>query len=148
MEDKGFMVGLTAIIGIIIVLATMLVSAQPVTYYNCYDIQYVEAPFGVLWVEIRGSFVFGCGSIRSNLKETYIVKYWAGNELHTIHLDAIKHPIIVDGSFKLEVVDKMSRTPLFGGIDIEPQNYKGVEWILHIPAIPPINQTVQWQTVG
>ena len=80
---------------------------------QCYDIQYAECPFGVYWTEGEGKFRFlfasGGGEFEFGMVENYVIKYWSGNELHTIILNAEETPVIVDGTFRLEWIIKVNR---------------------------------------
>lgn len=134
---------LSVLVAFLILLAFSVTNCEQghQTKTTYYDVYHAEAPFGVLWVKTRGSFVFGCGSISSQLKESYIIKYWIGNELHSVTLDAEKHPIIVDGTFKLEYHEVIC----FNNCR---KAYRNTGWIgLHIPDLPPINETVTWTPI-
>jgi len=118
-----------------------------VTYYDCYR---VTAPFGVFVVEgegeIAGSFIAFYGSSEFELREEYVIKYFDGNELKTKIFDAEKTPLIVDGTFKFEVV-KIEDGHYKVGID-EPirfyqfsQGYPKYVYKIHIPYLPNVPQT-------
>jgi len=155
------------VISICLVVGVVVVVVPSVEFRShniFYDVYYAEAPFGVLWVETEGSFGFaftfvfgfGYGTIRSNLQETYIVKYLIGDELHSIKLDAEQYPIIIDGTFRLEVQGWQRRNTLFNSNatwrDYALDSYRPPDRDqiigLHIPALPPINQTVKWNIIS
>lgn len=145
---------ITKFVILVIIISGIIISVLPLyseSYSDFYDVYHAEAPFGVLWVETEGSFIFGCGSIDSQLRESYIVKYFDGNKLRSITLNAERFPIIIDGTFKLEL-KRVRRWNILGisWFDRRWHNDRTVYYVsvrLHIPGIPPQNQTVQWIVV-
>lgn len=122
------------------------------TFYTCYDIYYVNAPFGIVWVETTGSgsFLFMAGSLHlgSEVSETYIVKYLDNGELHTKTFDSTKIPIVPDGTFQLEYSERWEthERNLFG------TNLRGPydkTYRIHIPQLPALNETIsmEWSYV-
>jgi len=109
-------------------------------YFDCYR---VTAPFGKLWVETRGGFVMimgtGVGSIRGSLDEAYIVKYYVGDEIHTVILDAEKTPVVVDGTFRLERIEDSSTLA-----ERDKSSYHTYKYKIHIPILPLVNQTITY----
>lgn len=143
MENKGFVVAFTVVMmlfGVSILCVASVRNTETVSY----EVYYAECPFGILWVETRGSFIFASGTLQSNLQESYIVKYYVGDELHTVNLKAEEYPIIIDGTFGMEYKVTYTRSFLFGG---EWKYWYRRAVALHIPAIPLMNKTVQWQTI-
>lgn len=114
-----------------------------------YEIYCVDAPFGKIWVETDGRFVFGCGYIDSELRESYTVKYFDGNKLCTMILDSTNSPII-DGHFYFEKVLHMVKVTSLYGITTDLKDtkyYPNPEYRIHLPALPKINQTESWSFV-
>ena len=107
-----------------------------------FDLYYATVPYGILWVETKGGAVFflfaGAGYIEGNLQETYIVKYYIGNEIHSLDLKSSWTPLVEDGTFQLEKY----RNPDYSDT-LEQNPTDGEEWLykIHIPKLPEINQT-------
>lgn len=102
------------------------------TFFNLYD---ADFPYGRFWVDTEGRFFFASGRITSELTESYSVKFWSNDELHSLILTATDTPIIVDGTFQLEVI---STTLKFRITVYETKtSYK-----IHVPYLPPANVTM------
>ena len=114
-----------------------------------YDLYHVNAPFGTFWVDIEGRFIFGCGRITSDLIETYTAKYFKDGQLLTLNLDAEKTPVAPDGTFRLEIQRKCMWIKHWYESEsylCENSFYKNtVRYIIHVPALPSVNQTLQWE---
>ena len=117
-----------------------------------YDLYHVDAPFGTFWVDIEGRFVFGCGRITSEFKEVYTAKYFKDEQLLTLNMDAEKTPVVPDGTFRFEIQRKCmwikhwweSEPYLCGN-----SSYKNtIRYIIHVPALPSVNQTIQWEIIN
>lgn len=112
-----------------------------------YPIYHATAPFGVLWRDVEGRFIFGSGYITTELVETYIIKYMIGDALHTKTFDATVHALIVDGSFVLEEQIVETTYPITLFEVVQSQTTEG--YVIHIPFLPPTNgSTVQFEIVG
>ena len=119
-----------------------------------YDLYHVNAPFGEFWVDIEGQFIFGCGRITSEFKEAYVAKYFKDGYLLTLNLDAEKTPVAPDGIFCLEIQRKSiwlrywyeseSHVELYQ----KPFDKDYIRYVIHVPALPSVNQTLQWEIVG
>ena len=112
---------------------------ETVTYtYN--DLYYTEAPFGILYADTEGQysggFLWSSGSMDTKLSESYIVKYWVGNQLRSKALDADATPIIVDGTFRLNTTTFTSKL------------YQKVRYTLHLPYLPENVTNYDWKGVG
>lgn len=127
-----------------------------------YEIYRCTAPFGILWVETdgMGTFLFISGSmtIDSELSESYIVKYMDG-DLKTLILKATETPVRIDGKFFLSETWEISKDYNIHGQIIhtydgrnQHKDYWGNplkhEWIIHIPELPKVNQTVTYEWTG
>lgn len=117
-----------------------------------YDLYHVNAPFGTFWVDVEGRFVFGCGRITSEFMETYTAKYFKGGQLLTLNINAEKTPVVVDGTFRFEVQREYMRVRRWWESEsslISCERYRGVsiKYIIHIPALPSVNQTLQWEII-
>jgi len=105
-----------------------------------WDLYYVEAPFGYMWVETRGAFVFGCGRISSELHESYIIKYFDGDELLSKTMFAEETAVVVDETFRLEKELTYNKVKnLWRPMYIE-KNPIRERYIIHIPYLPEIDQ--------
>lgn len=110
-------------------------------YYSenaLYDLYYVDAPFGTVWIDIEGRFFLLSGYITSDLKESYTVKYFNGNKLHSKMVEAEETAVIADGTFQYEVTTIYEEYYQFGEYverEIWNQNYT-----IHIPQLPVLNQ--------
>ena len=126
--------------------------------YEYYPIYRCTAPFGVLSLEISGSgsFILASGSfsIEGGLSEKYVVKYWDGDELKTQILSAESTSVIVDDTFQLELMywqevqyhketgrRRVNGDSMTNDIDGEVEDYWH-EWLIHIPLLPPPNETI------
>jgi len=146
MEDSGITEGETHLCGgcagaigiLLIVLLCQFISISSYESKN-YDLYYVSAPFGILWRDTSGIFIFASGTIQTDLKETYIVKYLVENQLYTMQFDANKNALIVDGSFILEErTEFIQRSHWLWGESM----LKGkTTFYIHIPILPPTNGT-------
>lgn len=121
-EDKGIIILLItifSIFGYVIHYSEM----RSNTFYD-YPIYKATLPFGVIQTE--GRFVIGTGSIGS--EEYYYIKYFRGNELISVILQAKYYPLIIDGKFYISV------------------NELGTRYYIHIPRLPELNQTwtMEW----
>lgn len=138
-------ISLLIIAGLIITLFAFLFSYQTQTETAFYDVYHAECPFGILWVEIQGGAVFvygsGIGVFDSSLRETYIIKYHIGNELHTANLRADQYPVVIDGTFRMEYRIKRRRNAL---VNTEWEIYSRKPVAIHVPDLPPVNETVKW----
>jgi len=118
-----------------------------------YDIYHVDAPFGVLWRDVSGSFVLASGHLDTTLRETYIVKYIIGNQLHTKQFDAVSNYIVVDGKFCLEQIVTTEitiyKSPLTFLGEFRYKCKPEITFQIHLPGLPPVNgTTIQYEIVG
>ena len=67
-----------------------------------HDLWYAKAPFGVCYSDVSGHFIWGSGSISSDVGESYMLKYWEGDQLKSMTVDASTTSIVVDGKFQIE----------------------------------------------
>lgn len=103
------------------------------------EIYYVELPVGKFWTDIEGHFIFASGTIDSRLTESFPVKYFKGNELRSLMLDASSTPIIPDGQFYLEI-RRWAFKNVYG-----MEVFHGIEYFaIHVPALPNLNETLKW----
>jgi len=114
-------------------------------YYNeyeesqYYDLYYVDAPFGVLWVDVEGRFIFASGTLDSELQETYIVKYFINGELHSTTFLANKITVVADGTFRLEkVIPYYDMEKLWGMQKHIKDPSRKIWWRIHIPSFPEV----------
>jgi len=112
--------------------------------YN--SIYHVTAPFGIYWTEgdgsIQGSFLYKEGSYEMQMVENYIVKYFDGNELKTIILNAENTSIVVDETFRLETITY--REYYYRDKDNVYMDYyveHGMTYKIHLPFLPNLNST-------
>jgi hypothetical protein len=110
-----------------------------------YPIYKATLPFGVITTsgEIDGGFVFGTGGFHGEMysEETYYIKYFDGEELKSLSLDASETPLVVDGSFTLEVT-YMTRTSWILIWKITCYEDEVVGYRIHIPELPEVNMTL------
>lgn len=140
-EDR---VPILVLVGILIVCVISIyqtsqrVSTEVSTYYEIYN---ARLPFGVFLSSGGGSFILGTGSFSVSTDEVYLIKYFDGEELKSLELEAEKTSIVVDGTFRLEEIT----------LDVEQNElwwhhkYVGTlirERRLHIPYLPDVNQTL------
>lgn len=81
--DSPFLL-IPLILFVVAVMAISVLLSSPPPQTHTHDIWDAQAPFGHYWVDTEGNFVFGSGSIDSNLKESYTIKYLSGDELVTV----------------------------------------------------------------
>lgn len=141
-------VGVSYTLALIVIISALFAQTTTTHYYTTesHDVYYASAPFGILWRETEGHFVFGCGSIQTQLTETCTVKYMVGNELKTFNAKFGDITILVDGSFKFEQKNPMHRDQhwLWGTHEIPEIP---IVYVLHIPALPNINGTTEQYTI-
>jgi len=113
------------VVASLIIISFGLVASTRTWGTNIYDCYYVDAPFGRYWTDTEGQFFLASGYITSSLTESYTVKYWKGDKLETIILDAEDTPIIVDGTLRLS----QRYTKIVKRIDI-------LETIIYVPFLP------------
>ena len=120
------------------------ISTEVSTYYEIYN---ARLPFGVFLSSGGGSFILGTGGFSINTDEVYLIKYFDGEELKSLELDAEKTSIIVDETFRLEEITlNVDQNELWWH-----RKYVGTlvrERRLHIPYLPDIDQTLteDWDT--
>lgn len=118
-----------------IVLGLIFVDGYTTTeksvFVDCYR---VTAPFGVITLE--GNFFIGSGSIEES--EVYLIKYFENGYLKSMKLDAEDTPIIVDETFRLEIIYRVSGVT--NTVFIK-------KYILHIPFLPEVGEqiTSEWR---
>jgi len=95
-----------------------------------------------------GVMFLGTGVISGGIssEETYFLKYFDGDELKSLSLEADEVSIIVDGTFKLEEEIHI-RTSWFMTWKSEEECCWLTKYRIHIPYLPTINQTLteDWQ---
>jgi len=143
-DRLNYVIGMIAIVlisssVIILFVANFETTTIIDTYHEMYT---VTAPFGVIYVnqtgDMSGSLFYTKGSFESTLSETYIAKYMEGNQLRTITTNT---PIIVDGNFTLQ--EHITIIEYKNSIYHEIKSNKTTtEWIIHIPSLPSLNQTL------
>jgi hypothetical protein len=118
-------------------------------YHEYLDIYKATVPFGefVQSGSLSGVMFFGFGSISGSFsgEEFYLVKYFDGEELNTLKLDAENVPLIIDGTFQLEIISSYaSGTNLFIFKWTEkPHRDTYPDYKIHIPYLPEVNQTMR-----
>ncbi len=96
-----------------------------------HDLWYAKAPFGVCYSDVSGSFIWGSGSINTDAGESYMLKYWEGNELKSMTVDASKTSIVVDGKFQIEQIYTVKHYVI-----INSDNVILKQQLLHLPSLP------------
>jgi len=104
-------------------IAAVLRGQEPQVYY--FPIYKATLPFGV--IQLEGRFLLASGTIGN--EEVYYIKYWIGDNLCSLQVDAEDCPIVVDGTFQIESSVK------------PPMPWRGYIR-LHIPMLPKVNQTL------
>lgn len=136
---------------IVFILIVGLASTFSTTYhdYNEFlDIYRATVPFGefVQSGRLSGVVFFGFGGIRGSFsgEEFYLIKYFDGNEIKTLKLGAEKVPLIVDGTFQLEIISDYStgKTFFIFPWSEKPSRDKYPRYKIHIPYLPEVNQTL------
>jgi len=108
---------------------------------NITDVYHIEAPFGYLHVDIGGGFLY----IKSKPGESYIVKYWEGNELKTLSLDAHDENVhLIVGEYD-DIIVRIERYKVrwefFGSIYLKFPTYE-MHYYIYSPEVPELNVTV------
>lgn len=135
-ETKMFykIAGITILIGISFIVAPFFLSNYEYsTRSELYDIYTAECPDGYYWVDIEGRGVLFRSYITSDLKETYTIKYWINNEIHTKMFESTEEPLIIDGTFLLEKIIKVTRYYEFG--ELQNTMESTIDWKIHLPTV-------------
>ena len=117
------------------------------------DLFYAEAPFGILYTNTEGhssgSFLWSSSTVTSSLGESYVVKYWQDNMLYSKTLDASSTPIVVDGTFRLEVNSKVVEdVPVCNLFDLHDRTFTKFDgFVLHLPSLPANVSGYDWRSV-
>jgi hypothetical protein len=129
--NKFLLFSLVFIFGIEFLVLSAFAPVREVDENSIVDLWYTQAPFGVIYADVSGHFVWGSGTLTTSPSEAYSAKYWKDGQLQSLVLDATETPIVVDGSFKLTI-----STP-------HQFNLYGLElgtgeptYILHLPYLP------------
>lgn len=118
-------------------------------YHEYCDIYKATVPFGefVQTGRLGGFMFFGFGSVGGSLsgEEFYLVKYFDGEELKTLKLDADETSLIVDGTLQLEIISTYSSGRHFFVFDWveKPHRDSYPEYRIHIPYLPEVNQIMK-----
>jgi hypothetical protein len=134
MADSSDIFCVLTIIGMFTIIGVILISIIPInTVVTKQDVNlwYTQAPFGVIYSDISGSFVWGSGALSTSPGEAYSIKYWSNDQLKSLVLDARETPIVVDNSFKITITLTHSYN-VFGLDIIEPK----ATYVLHLPSLP------------
>lgn len=89
------------------------------------EIYSLEAPFGILYRDSHGSFLY----MRTDVSEDYTIKYFSNGKLKTIFLDAEYTDVVVDGTCRLIQYGKR--------LGIITMRDRG-NWDIHIPYLPEV----------
>lgn len=143
-------VGLIFIIGIFIIATIGLSGCYEKPSVNKdYDVYITDAPFGKYWIHTWGrAILFSGSSTRSELEETYTIKFFNGSELKTLILestDARLHVILTDDNVSMRIniklidcylfpdsEEELNRLFLYGVNGGLPSNYAYI-YTLYIP---------------
>ena len=108
------------VVGLSILAVIGFVSMFTITWNNqsdYHDMYKATVPFGefINTGELGGAMFFGFGSISGSFSgdEYYLVKYFDDEELKPLKLDAEDTPLIVDGTFQLEIIYRYPTTRWF-----------------------------------
>lgn len=113
-------------------LAILVIPIRTEIRVETLDLWYTQAPFGEIYADISGSFVWGSGRLSTVPLEAYSVKYWNDKQLYSLVLDASETPIVVDGTFQLIITHYVPKDILgFGAEDSD-----ATTMILHLPSLP------------
>ena len=133
-----------AVVSVLMLQIIVTFEKGEVRDHGFYDVYSMTAPFGFFSIqgEIHGSFLFIDGYIKSS--ENYDVKYFDGNILRTIILNAEETGVIVDGKLLLErekTVDSFDFLHLHLGLTPSLR----IKYTIHIPFLPDVAPiTEEW----
>ena len=139
------------IIGIMIVFSILVIStAQTQGIYNSYEffeIYKATVPFGEFVVSgsLDVSMFLFIGRVGGTIEgeESYLIKYFVGEELRTMNLDADLVPLIIDGSLQLEIISSYRTFRPFYVFEHMRRSNPAVTYKIHIPYLPEVNQTLK-----
>jgi len=131
---------------VIFLLVSAVATVSHPTQIEYYEVYKATVPFGefISSGELGGFMFFGFGGVSGSLSgdEYYLVKYFDGEELKTLKLDAEDTPLIVDGTLRLEVISEPTIIRWFFIFKTVSEDMFP-DYRIHIPYLPEVNQTMR-----
>jgi len=134
---SGVVGTLAVVLTLVSVVITPYYQEVGITESYYYKVYYVEAPFGIIYTDTEGSFVFASGDISTQLGEAYVVKYFYSEELKSLTLDSSRTSIVIDKTFRLERRYSVYKFRCLLGEGQVYENYNPT-YKIHLPFLPNI----------
>jgi hypothetical protein len=115
-------------------LLTLGLTVKTTTEIQYQTLWFAQAPFGSVYGDATGVFVWGSGSISTSPSSAYTVKYWSQDRTQLLSktVDATNTPIVTDGTLRLETTI-IHHWNIYGRRSIEEDT---ISYILHLPTLP------------
>ncbi len=117
-----------------------------------HELYHTDAPNGIYWVETSGSgggnIIFVWGRIRSDLKMSYTVQYYVGDEVATKIFESKDVNIKFDGTFRVVKIFRLREyRNRLGETWTEGRRHhrdepEFIRWRIHLPVEPQFNRTI------